>query len=198
MDAFFSSLAMGLFGQTTENEQGENGSLASGEAQAMEEESLRKRARRGSAESNEGGTPTLVSVGVEDEVSTDSQPVKRRRGIDGKVHQIVVENERDTESEGDRTKTRTGDGVKLTDLPEDLISNCLSFLGGVEDRFALQCTSKQFQRISNSDEMLIGIQVGGDKVTGLHGIVSEKDTPITASDNLAPFALAGNLEAIYM
>jgi hypothetical protein len=71
-------------------------------------------------------------------------------------------------------------------------------LGGVEDRFTLQCTSKQFQRISNSDEMLSKIQVGGDRKTGLHGIIQESDTPESASKSLAPFAEAGNPEAIYM
>jgi hypothetical protein len=86
----------------------------------------------------------------------------------------------------------------LSLLPEDVLAHCLSFLGGVQDRHALQCTNKQFRRISNTDEMLLGIQVGGDKQTGLHGIISEKDTPVTASAALEPFASAGNLEAIYM
>jgi hypothetical protein len=85
-----------------------------------------------------------------------------------------------------------------TILPEDVLAHCLSFLNSTEDRFALQCTSRQFRRISNSDEMMIGIQVGGDCSTGLHGIIQDNDTPDTAADKLMPFAMAGNLEAVYM
>ena len=86
----------------------------------------------------------------------------------------------------------------LETLPEDLVANCLSFLGGVEDRFALQCTSKQFRRISSTDAMTIGVSVGGDPVTGENGLLQEGDTPITAAEKLTPYCVAGNLEALYM
>lgn len=83
-------------------------------------------------------------------------------------------------------------------LPDDLAAHCLSFLGSTCDRFALQCTSKKFNRLSNTDEMLIGIEVGGDGNTGKNGIISDCDSPDSASDKLTPFAVAGNLEAMYM
>lgn len=83
-------------------------------------------------------------------------------------------------------------------LPDDVLAHCLSFVSGTEDRFALQCTSKQFQKLSNSDEMLIGIEVGGDRSTGKNGIIRDNDTPDSAADKLTPFAVAGNLEALYM
>ena len=86
----------------------------------------------------------------------------------------------------------------LETLPEDLVANCLSFLGGVEDRFALQCTSKLFWRISSTDAMMIGVSVGGDPVTGENGLLQEEETPVTAAEKLTPYCVAGNLEAIYM
>jgi len=86
----------------------------------------------------------------------------------------------------------------LKKLPEDVLAHCMSFLGGVEDRYALQCTSKQFRKLSNEPEMLERVQVGGDRSTGLHGVIQETDCPDSAQDALAPFAEAGNLEAIYM
>jgi hypothetical protein len=42
------------------------------------------------------------------------------------------------------------------------------------------------------------IQVGGDRETGLHGIIQEHDTPESASAALIPYARAENYEAIYM
>jgi hypothetical protein len=83
-------------------------------------------------------------------------------------------------------------------LPDDLLANCLSYLGGVEDRFALQASSTQFRALSNSDSMRRNIPVGGDKQTGLHGIIQESDTPETAALSLEPYVKAGNLEASYM
>jgi len=83
-------------------------------------------------------------------------------------------------------------------IPEDVVYHCLSFLGSVEDRYALQCTCKQFRRISDSGQMLVNIQVVGDRETGKNGIIQEVDTPETAAVALSPFSRAGNLEAIYM
>ena len=86
----------------------------------------------------------------------------------------------------------------LDDLPDDVIAHCLSYVGSTEDRFALQTTCKRFLRVSNTDMMMIGIEVGGDRTTGKNGIIRDNDTPDSASDKLAPFAVAGNLEALYM
>ena len=46
--------------------------------------------------------------------------------------------------------------------------------------------------------MLAQLNVGGDIETGAHGIIQDHDTPSTAAAALAPFARAGNLEAMYM
>ena len=86
----------------------------------------------------------------------------------------------------------------LSTLPQDALAHCLGFLNTESDRFALQATCKQFRTVSNSDNMLVNVKVGGDPDTGKHGIVQPEDTPETAAVKLAPYAQAGNLEAIYM
>lgn len=134
------------------------------------------RAKRGREEASPPPTPTLVTGDTE-------RPVKRFRGL---TRTIPIAEEKKTVV------------APISKLPEDVLAHCLGFLGGVEDRFRLQSTSKQFRRISNSAEMREKIQVGGDRKTGLHGIIQETDTPETASENLKPYAEAGNLEAIYM
>jgi len=83
-------------------------------------------------------------------------------------------------------------------LPADVVANCLSFLGSTQDRHALQTTCKLFRDISNSEEMLSNVDVVGDLETGKGGIIQENDTPSSASGALAPFARAGNLQALYM
>ena len=83
-------------------------------------------------------------------------------------------------------------------LPQDVVAHCLSFLGSAEDRFALQTTCKLFRHLSNADSMLENVNVAGDPETGKGCIIQERDTPASASESLAPFARAGNLEAMYM
>jgi len=136
-------------------------------------------------------TPALIaSTGKrqnrQEETSDDEEevvrPVKIFRGEHKNIHRRPVKKK----------------ASPLEALPEDLVANCLSFLGGAEDRFALQCTSKQFRRISDTDAMMIGVSVGGDPVTGENGLLQEDDTPITAAEKLTPYCMAGNLEALYM
>jgi hypothetical protein len=55
-----------------------------------------------------------------------------------------------------------------------------------------------FRDISNSDPMLAQVSVAGNFETGKRGIIQDHDTPATAAVALAPFARAGNLEALYM
>ena len=140
-------------------------------------------------------TPTLIStqssvVDAEEPASSEVPPVKRRRGENDQSIPVLKEEAREEE--------KKDQACPLSQLPEDVLAHCLSFCSGVEDRFSLQCTSQQFRRISNSEDMMIGIQVGGDKKTGLHGIISETDNPESSARNLMPYAQAGNLEAIYM
>ena len=154
------------------------------------EEATRKRNRKSVRR-----TPTLIStqssvVDADDTLGLKEPPSKRRRGDNDQSIPVLKEEAREEE--------KKDQSCPLAQLPEDVLAHCLSFCSGVEDRSSLQCTSKQFRRISNSDEMMIGIQVGGDKKTGLHGIISETDTPESSACNLLPYARAGNLEAIYM
>jgi hypothetical protein len=83
-------------------------------------------------------------------------------------------------------------------LPEDIVAHTLSFVSDVSDRYALQCTSKQFHRITSTPMMMNNVNVGGDSETGKNGIILETDTKETAVERLTPFAASGNLEAIYM
>jgi hypothetical protein len=123
------------------------------------------------------------------------RPLKMFRGETQKIGIVVSKSTTAsvTEDVGEKSKSSP-----LEQLPEDLVAHALSFLGTAQDRFALQCTNKQFQRLSNDASHLAAVQVGGDEETGLHGIVLETDTPDSASAKLTPFAMAGNLEALYM
>jgi hypothetical protein len=145
----------------------------------------RKRGRIAAAVAELAAPPTIVVA---------EPPVKRRKGAKEQAIPVLQE-EGQQEDEPEEEKAVVS---PLAQLPEDVLAHCLSFCSGVESRFAVQCTSQQFRRISNADEMMIGIAVGGDKKTGLHGIISETDTPESSSDHLLSYARAGNLEAIYM
>lgn len=78
----------------------------------------------------------------------------------------------------------------LENLPEDVVRRCLSFVGGVGDRFAIQCTSKQFHRLSNGDDTL--------RMVDVENIILDEDTVESVMKKLTPYAQAGNLKALYM
>lgn len=201
MDSILSILPMGLFGHNPPVEVAQGGGNAVPMTIEVEEDKGRKRARDCDREDGSGGstTPSLLSASSRrgSEVPSfreedDVRPVKRFCGPNGvALAPPVADVEKAKESDVDAASP-------LSSLPEDAVAHCLSFLNSTKDRFALQCTSKQFRRISDSDEMLLGIQIGGDKNTGLNGIIQETDTPDTAAEKLMPFAMAGNLEAVYM
>ena len=83
-------------------------------------------------------------------------------------------------------------------VPDDVVGHVLSFLGSLHDRFALQCTSRQFNRLSNSDEILVSMKLGGNSDTNVGGIFRDNDTVNSAVSKVSIFARAGNLEALYM
>lgn len=164
------------------------------------EEGGRKRRRRGSGSSASVGgsrTPTLVTparrFSVQSASSEDSsdRPLKRFRG-----HSKIVSVPRTVS--GTRKQTQQKGSPFLSNTPEDVIAHCLSFLSSVEDRSSLQMTCKLFRDVSNSDPMLAQVSVAGNLETGRRGIIQDHDTPATAAVALAPFARAGNFEALYM
>jgi hypothetical protein len=127
------------------------------------------------------------------------RPLKMFRGETQKIGLIVSSTKSAAPVTLDVCESETkSKSSPLEQLPEDLVVHALSFLGTAQDRFALQCTNKQFQLLSNDASHLAAVKVGGDEETGLHGILLETDTPDTASAKLTPFAMAGNLEALYM
>jgi hypothetical protein len=197
------SLFSMFFGRNNglETEGYETASLTPYQGMLLEEEENSRKRSLGDALKQAGApVPKLVPTPGQDNDGEDERPQKRFRGETRVVPVARSEKEEATQIELAAKATQPGARAKspLQKLPEDVIAHCLSFLGGVEDRFALQCTSKQFRRISNTEPLLSKIAVGGDKSTGLHGIIQENDTPESASEHLAPYAEAGNLESIYM
>jgi len=133
------------------------------------------------------------------------RPRKRFRGRQSKIIDFVSYSPCATASgntccsspaQQDIKKKQTSDLIKK--LPGDVVAHCLSFLGSTEDRHSLQSTCKLFRDISSSDSMLHDADVFGDLETGKGGIIQENDTPATAAASLAPFARAGNLQALYL
>jgi hypothetical protein len=160
--------------------------------------SSRKRSLADVSVSKRTGTiPKLVPTPGQEEENEAERPLKRFRG-DSRAVSVTPSEEQSTRLVETKAETTVPACSPFQTLPEDVVAHCLSFLGSVEDRFALQCTSKQFRRISNTETLLSTIEVGGDKLTGLHGLIQDHDTPETASGHLTPYVAAGNLEAIYM
>lgn len=165
----------------------------------------RKR-RRGECDSSDcvGGsrTPTLIARTLEFQdrdvpqgpvEDANERPLKRLRG-QSKI--LAVPQPVSTRHTKKAEQQQTSEFLKT--VPEDVVAHCLSFLGSAEDRFALQTTCRLFRDISNTDSMLANVCVGGNNETGGNGIIQDHDTPATAASALAPFARAGNVEALYM
>jgi len=130
---------------------------------------------------------------VSSDEESSSRPKKRRRerSILSSVPDLV-----DVSSVEKKEQKETSDLLRM--VPVDVIAHCLSFLGTSDDRFALQTTCKTFRDITNSDAMLEKLDICGNIETGNKGIIRDIDTPSVAAATLAPFARAGNLEALYM
>jgi hypothetical protein len=166
----------------------------------VKDEGERKR-RRGKDGSGGSTTPTLISPlrGVSrNDVATDLEdncprPKKRLRE---RTVLTCVPSLVDVSTAEDKQEKETSDLLRI--VPEEVIAHCLSFLGTADDRFALQTTCKSFRNISNSDSMLEKLNICGNNETGKKGIIQDTDTPSIAAATLAPFARAGNLEALYM
>lgn len=86
----------------------------------------------------------------------------------------------------------------LSMIPEDVLGHVLGFLGSIGDRFSLQCTSHQFRELSNSEDLLKPMKLGGHIDTGKESIFQDADTIESAVDKVSIFARAGNPEALYM
>jgi hypothetical protein len=190
MDSFLSILPKGLFGRNLSLPMAPDDSSFAASLMIIDENERKRPRDRDDSNCDDGSrTPTLISTPRSaDSDDEEARPIKRFRG-ERRVVPVAPT---------PRKKTPPAPKSPLSTLPEDVMAHCLSFLGSVEDRFSLQTTSKQFQKISSSDSMKANIQVGGDRETGLHGIIQEQDTPETSTEKLDPFASAGNLEAMYM
>lgn len=164
------------------------------------EQNGRKRRRRNSNCSNSGGsrTPALVTptrrysfeIPSDEESSNSERPTKRFRGS-SKIVSVP-------RSISNAQPIKQQNSAFLNTVPEDAIAHCLSFLGSVEDRRSLQMTCRLFRDLSNADSMLAQVSVFGNMETGKMGIIRDNDSPASVAAALAPFARAGNLEALYM
>ena len=153
-------------------------------------------------------TPVVVVTPCHSDADDDSTTLRPQKMFRGTAHyklRLVVlddstENRDSTAAarREDAKRTKTLSETPLDLLPEDIMALTLSFVSDVSDRFALQCTSKQFHRITRTPMMMKHVNVGGDPVTGKNGIILETDTKDTAAQRLVPYAASGNLEAIYM
>jgi len=153
--------------------------------------------------SNAGFSCGSVRDNNDDHDVESDRPRKRFRGRQSKIVDFVssspcatVSGNTCCNSPAQHKKKQTSDLIKK--LPGDVVAHCLSFLGSTEDRHSLQSTCKLFREISSSDSMLHDADVFGDLETGKGGIIQENDTPATAAASLAPFARAGNLQALYL
>jgi hypothetical protein len=202
----------GFFNWNTPSDNGARGNNPLSVIVNADDGSGKKRRRNGGEKSDPVGgsrTPTLVSPSssttrrfssTESDVlptqDANDRPLKRFRGHN---RIIAVPNPVVTDTDtAPKKKEQPPKSEFLSIIPEDVVAHCLSFLGTAEDRFSLQTTCKKFRDISNSDEMLAKVNVGGEKETAKHGIIQDHDTPATAASALSPFARAGNLEALYM
>lgn len=163
----------------------------------MKDQRGQKRERE--AEGNIAGsrTPTLLQTrlaGLENNAvsvqNEDERAPKRRRG---ELMAIPVSMPNMEDPSNPQLQSHF-----LRILPDEVVGHVLSFVGSMEDRFALQTTCTQLRRISNADHMRASVKLGGDLESGKNGIIQDDDTPESAAEALAPFARAGNLEAIYM
>jgi hypothetical protein len=61
-------------------------------------------------------------------------------------------------------------------LPPHVLSKCLVFVCTRSDRFALQTTCTLFQRLSNEDQMLVNVELGGNwSAVAVQQVVNEDD-----------------------
>lgn len=162
----------------------------------------KRRRNQGEKSDSRGGsrTPTLVSPSARRftdnnvlRTEDNDRPLKRFRGQRGQAVAVPIPVVTAPKKEQRQHKSEF-----LSIVPEDVVAHIFSFLGTAEDRFSLQTTCKSFRDLSNSDDMLQKVNVGGDRETTKHGIIQDHDTPATAASALSPFARAGNLEALYM
>jgi len=195
--SFLSFLPQGLFTFAVD------GGVCGQMSMVLTNDKVRKRRRDVGA----GRTPRLVSCGTvrenennnEEQDGESDRPRKRLRG-QSKIGSFLSSTQCAALCPGNKPQKnknkQTSDLIKK--IPCDVVAHCLSFLGSTKDRYALQNTCKLFRKLSSSDSMLSNVDVFGELETGKGGIIQEKDTPASASSSLAPFARAGNLQALYM
>ena len=169
----------------------------------------------------------VIPAHVSSEASTNhdiegSRPVKRRRldgsstpmlrsdsGVDESPN-LVLESLENTSSSGkvvlshpkDHCGNTTLNGSNepsdlLRMLPSHVLSMSLDYISTRSDRFCLQTTCKLFHKLSNTDHMLVHIDLGGDwsSFPLLSHVVDEGDTFVQEQQGNAGLGAINNLDA---
>lgn len=169
----------------------------------------------------------VIPAHVSSEASTNhdiegSRPVKRRRldgsstpmlrsdsGVDESPN-LVLESLENTSSSGKVVlshpkdhcgNTTLNDSNEPSDLlrmlPSHVLSMSLDYISTRSDRFCLQTTCKLFQKLSNTNHMLVDIDLGGDwsSFPLLSHVVDEGDTFVQEQQGNAGLGAINNLDA---
>lgn len=85
----------------------------------------------------------------------------------------------------------------LTHLPQDVLSHCLYYIHTRSDRFALQVSCKTLYHASNTDKMLVHLDLGGDVTAiahsrGTHAFYGELDEDAATPAAAVAAAVAGD------
>jgi len=81
----------------------------------------------------------------------------------------------------DRSARQTSALLRL--LPHDVLSHCFSYINTPSDRYGLQVTCKIFRQLSNDDEMLATLELGGNHSPSLAPGNEGENAPSSLLDN---------------
>lgn len=92
----------------------------------------------------------------------------------------------------------------LREIPTEIIQKMSSYLTSGRDHYSLQLTCQKFHKVSNTPQILRHVDLNGENTSGrqhedgkgtiLYGI----ELPDVAIEKLYKYAIAGNLQALYM
>ncbi|KAL9186936.1 hypothetical protein ACHAXT_010656 [Thalassiosira profunda] len=116
-----------------------------------------------------------VAVEGEGEGDTTDRAHKRRRLAHAATPLLVRETAKlDCKNKADIGAKGSGSGHQPSELlrrmPRDVLAHCLSYVNAPSDRFGLQVSCTAFRDLSNSDDMLATLELGGAnaKITNVY------------------------------
>ncbi|KAL7528840.1 hypothetical protein ACHAXR_003524 [Thalassiosira sp. AJA248-18] len=134
-----------------------------------------------SSSSSSSYTPPLVR----ESISLDDQKAGNNN------HDTTDDDRHDSSSSSSSGGASSQPSPLLRLLPNDVLSHCLSYINTPSDRFALQVCCPTFSKLSNSEEMLANIDLGGGGSSssslfagGVENVYSPFDTAILENNEL--------------